>query len=299
MAKEQTDRTTLDLFANERRPGRPKTNPLSRDEQLRINKRNQLKRDKVRGLKRVELKLNADAVDALNELAEARNMSRSDLIEEMLMTQLTALRSQEKSNFPRKTRIHVAECAVGRDCCFRALACSAMIAVIYGHCVPTTSFKFQEVILLMAIIGIFFGSDTGNTENIAKMIQKQLGKDVADVHDIAKSSKEDLEAHDILLLGIPTWYYGEAQCDWDDFFPTLEEIDFNGKLVALFGCGDQKITQNTSATRWAPSATSLSRAARPSSVTGQRRGIILRLPKAWRMTTTSSASPLMKTASRS
>ncbi len=94
MAKEQTDRTTLDLFANERRPGRPKTNPLSRDEQLRINKRNQLKRDKVRGLKRVEL--NADAVDALNELAEARNMSRSDLIEEMLMTQLAALRSQGK-----------------------------------------------------------------------------------------------------------------------------------------------------------------------------------------------------------
>lgn len=91
----------------------------------------------------------------------------------------------------------------------------------------------------MAITGIFFGSDTGNTENIAKMIQKQLGKDVADVHDIAKSSKEDLEAYDILLLGIPTWYYGEAQCDWDDFFPTLEEIDFNGKLVALFGCGDR------------------------------------------------------------
>ena len=55
----------------------------------------------------------------------------------------------------------------------------------------------------MAITGIFFGSDTGNTENIAKMIQKQLGKDVADVHDIAKSSKEDLEAYDILLLGIP------------------------------------------------------------------------------------------------
>ncbi|MFP1528051.1 LexA regulated protein [Escherichia coli] len=93
MAKE-TDRTTLDLFAHERRPVRPKTNPLSRDEQLRINKRNQLKRDKVRGLKRVELKLNAEAVEALNELAESRNMSRSELIEEMLMQQLAALRSQ-------------------------------------------------------------------------------------------------------------------------------------------------------------------------------------------------------------
>lgn len=92
----------------------------------------------------------------------------------------------------------------------------------------------------MGSIGIFFGSDTGNTENIARMIQQQLGINVADIYDIAKSSKEDLEKYDRLLLGIPTWYYGEAQCDWDDFFPTLEDIDFSDKIVALFGCGDQE-----------------------------------------------------------
>ncbi|HDY3416812.1 TPA: ribbon-helix-helix protein, CopG family, partial [Salmonella enterica] len=40
------------------------------------------------------LKLNAQAVDALNELAEARNISRSELIEEILMKQLMALRGQ-------------------------------------------------------------------------------------------------------------------------------------------------------------------------------------------------------------
>lgn len=88
MAKEQTDRTTLDLFADERRPGRPKTSPLSRDEQLRINKRNQLRRDKVRGLRRVELKMSSEAVNALNTLAEQQNISRSELIEQMLLTQL-------------------------------------------------------------------------------------------------------------------------------------------------------------------------------------------------------------------
>ena len=56
------------------------------------------------------------------------------------------------------------------------------------------------------------------------MIQKQLGKrNSFDIRDIAKSSKEDIEAYDFLLFGIPTWYYGEAQCDWDDFFPTLEQ----------------------------------------------------------------------------
>ena len=144
----------------------------------------------------------------------------------------------------------------------------------------------------MAITGIFFGSDTGNTENIAKMIQKQLGKDVADVHDIAKSSKEDLEAYDILLLGIPTWYYGEAQCDWDDFFPTLEEIDFNGKLAT------RKITQNTSAMHWAPSATSLNRAAQLSLVTGQPRATTSKRQKVWLMMTTLSVWLSTKIVSR-
>ena len=46
----------------------------------------------------------------------------------------------------------------------------------------------------MAVVGLFYGSDTGNTENISKMIQKDLGADLVDVRDIAKSSKEDIEA---------------------------------------------------------------------------------------------------------
>lgn len=53
----------------------------------------------------------------------------------------------------------------------------------------------------MAIAGIFFGSDTGNTENIAKMIQKLLGDDVAEVRDVAKCSKEDIEGFDFLQIG--------------------------------------------------------------------------------------------------
>ncbi|MFP3014377.1 MAG: flavodoxin FldA [Arsenophonus sp.] len=93
----------------------------------------------------------------------------------------------------------------------------------------------------MANIGIFFGSDTGNTENIAKIIQKILGgANIAKIHDIAKSNKDDIEGFNILIFGIPTWYYGEAQCDWNDFFPILKEIDFSNKLVAIFGCGDQE-----------------------------------------------------------
>ena len=92
----------------------------------------------------------------------------------------------------------------------------------------------------MAIVGLFFGSDTGNTEAVSKMIQKKLGKKMVDVKDIAKSTKEEISEYDLLILGIPTWYYGENQCDWDDFLPDLEEIDFTDKLVAIFGLGDQE-----------------------------------------------------------
>lgn len=92
----------------------------------------------------------------------------------------------------------------------------------------------------MATVGIFFGSDTGNTEAVSKTIQKELGKSLVQVKDIAQSSKEDIAQFDLLLFGIPTWYYGEAQCDWDDFFPELEKIDFTNKIVAIFGCGDQE-----------------------------------------------------------
>lgn len=92
----------------------------------------------------------------------------------------------------------------------------------------------------MASVGLFFGSDTGNTEAVAQMIQNELGKTMVDIYDIAKSTKEDIEQYSLILIGIPTWYYGESQCDWDDFYPELEKIDFSDKVVAIFGCGDQE-----------------------------------------------------------
>lgn len=93
MAKASNDRITIDLFANEKSPGRPKTNPLSRKDQLLVNKRNQIKRDKAKGRKRIELKVDGTLFDTLNALADAHNMSRGQLIESMLMTQINNLSS--------------------------------------------------------------------------------------------------------------------------------------------------------------------------------------------------------------
>ncbi|WP_343182840.1 flavodoxin FldA [Buchnera aphidicola (Neophyllaphis podocarpi)] len=92
----------------------------------------------------------------------------------------------------------------------------------------------------MKKIGIFFGSDTGNTENVAKIIGEHLGNNIIEIYDIARTKKETIEKFNKLILGIPTWYYGEIQCDWDDFLPIIKEIDFKNKKIALFGCGDQE-----------------------------------------------------------
>ncbi len=93
MAKEATDLTTIDLFSEEKRPGRPKTNPLPRSVQVKINKRNQVKRDKNKGLKRVEFKIHLSLFKQLEQLAQDQKMSRSELIESLLVQSLANTKS--------------------------------------------------------------------------------------------------------------------------------------------------------------------------------------------------------------
>jgi len=90
MAKEATDLTTFDLFQNEKRPGRPKTSPHSRSVQIKINKRNQVKRDKNNGLKRVEFKIHHSLFEQLELLAKTQQVSRGELIESLLIESLAS-----------------------------------------------------------------------------------------------------------------------------------------------------------------------------------------------------------------
>ncbi|GLS92162.1 LexA family transcriptional regulator [Psychromonas marina] len=88
MAKESFDRITHDLFADEVRPGRPKSNPHSRKVQLKINKQKQVLRDRQKGLKRIELKVDSELFNLLNQLSEEQNINRSELITQLLHAQI-------------------------------------------------------------------------------------------------------------------------------------------------------------------------------------------------------------------
>ncbi|ELS30593.1 MULTISPECIES: flavodoxin FldA [Pseudanabaena] len=88
-------------------------------------------------------------------------------------------------------------------------------------------------------IGVFYGTQTGNTESAAAEIQRIFGSELVDLHDVAKVDISDFEGYDCLIIGCPTWNIGELQSDWEGLFPELDDVDFSGKKVAYFGCGDQ------------------------------------------------------------
>ncbi len=87
-------------------------------------------------------------------------------------------------------------------------------------------------------MGLFFGSTTGNTENIAEMMKLAFGGLVTHMANITDIEPDELLKYDVLVLGIPTWNVGELQYDWEDFIPSLSGLDLTGKKVALFGLGD-------------------------------------------------------------
>lgn len=94
----------------------------------------------------------------------------------------------------------------------------------------------------MAKIGLFYGSNTGFTEEVARQIKSLLNEvepGLVELYNIAQATPQQIAQWDNLIFGISTVNIGQLQDDWDVFWPHLDEIDFSGKKVAIFGLGDQ------------------------------------------------------------
>lgn len=93
--------------------------------------------------------------------------------------------------------------------------------------------------------GIFYGSTTGTTETVARVIADHLGISASDIHDVAKMTEEQVATYEALILGTSTWGAGELQDDWYDGLKILKGANLNGKVIALFGCGDSESYSDT------------------------------------------------------
>jgi len=87
-------------------------------------------------------------------------------------------------------------------------------------------------------VGLFFATQTGNTEEVAGMIGSAAGLEASDYDG------EDFADLDGMIVGCPTWNTGADEMrsgtTWDDYLETIKGYDLKGKTVAVFGCGDSQ-----------------------------------------------------------
>ena len=61
-------------------------------------------------------------------------------------------------------------------------------------------------------VGIFFGTSTGSTEEVAYAISEEFGSDVAsepiEIDGVADSVASEFAKYDALVVGTPTWNTG-------------------------------------------------------------------------------------------
>ena len=90
-------------------------------------------------------------------------------------------------------------------------------------------------------MGLFYGSSTCYTEMAAEKIRDIIGPELVTLHNLKDDSPKLMEQYDVLILGIPTWDFGEIQEDWEAVWDQLDDLNLEGKIVALYGLGDQLI----------------------------------------------------------
>jgi len=89
-------------------------------------------------------------------------------------------------------------------------------------------------------VGLFFGTQTGKTEEAASLIGGETGLEAGEIGDI---SAGDLTGYDGIIAGVPTWHTGADEqrsgTAWDDYLDEIRGLDLKGKPCAVFGVGDQ------------------------------------------------------------
>jgi len=92
----------------------------------------------------------------------------------------------------------------------------------------------------MEKIALFYSFNSKKSAKIAGIIHNSFSGDEVKLINVDEVKKEDFLSFNNLIVGVPTWFDGELPNYWDELLPALEEIDFTGKRIAIFGLGDQK-----------------------------------------------------------
>lgn len=127
------------------------------------------------------------------------------------------------------------------------LSVTSLVSTTLAFAPLWSSTKRQAVGLDLAKVGIFFGTSTGSTEEVADLIKDALGDDADgpfDVETLEGSVKDNFERYNSLIVGTPTWNTGadieRSGTGWDElYYSSMQELNLQDKHIAVFGLGDQ------------------------------------------------------------
>ena len=90
---------------------------------------------------------------------------------------------------------------------------------------------------LFGNVGLFYGTSTGNTENVASYFESEV-EVVSYIDDLT-----DANSYDGYIFGVPTWHTDadteRSGTSWDErLYKTLPSMNFKGKKIAIYGVGD-------------------------------------------------------------
>jgi len=95
----------------------------------------------------------------------------------------------------------------------------------------------------MAKTGIFYGPEKGSVDRVAHIVAKEFGEGNVDLISVKDKDPKLMEQYDKIVLGVSTlgmsnWNSEIGKSDWDTFSGNLENVNLQGKDVAVFSLGD-------------------------------------------------------------
>ena len=89
-------------------------------------------------------------------------------------------------------------------------------------------------------VGLFYSHKTNKTSIVAEKVARAFGEENVDKLDIETIDADTFLKYDNLVLGLSTWFDGELPQYWDEFLPSIENINLDNKKIGIFTLGDQK-----------------------------------------------------------
>jgi len=92
----------------------------------------------------------------------------------------------------------------------------------------------------MKKIALVYSFNSTKSAKVASKIAENLKSITVEKLNVESCNKKEFLLYDGYILSVPTWFDGELPNYWDEILPALDDLELNGKKVALFGLGDQK-----------------------------------------------------------